>query len=76
MIIINNKSYRELRCGKCRKLFGYEKINAGRIAIVCPRCGELNQIEYKYLKNPEVITTMNKEFSIQLGGENEKGGEK
>ena len=79
MIIINDKSYRELRCNKCKKLFGYEKISAGRLAIICPRCGQLNQIEFKYLKSPEVTTTMDKEFSVSFAPdapEKAEGGEK
>jgi len=79
MIIINGKGYRELRCGKCKKLFGYEKVYAGRLAVICPKCGELNQIEYTYLKSPEVTTTMDKEFSVSFAPdtpEKMEGGEK
>lgn len=43
---INGKKYREMRCYKCRKLFGYEYVREGRIAIFCERCGELFTINF------------------------------
>lgn len=46
MIAPKDKFYKEIRCGKCRKLLGLEYIFRGRLAIKC-RCGEVNYIEYK-----------------------------
>lgn len=68
MITINNKEYRELRCNKCRKFFIYEYIFAGRMAMQCPRCGELNEFEFKHLNTTENKATIKKEFSLK-GGE-------
>lgn len=41
--------YREFRCiGKdCRQLLGKEMIFAGRLEIKCPRCSEVNSIDFR-----------------------------
>lgn len=72
MISINNKNYRELRCKKCRKLICFEYIFAGRIAFHCPRCDELNEVDFKHLKNKENQDTIDNEFVVTLPS---KGGE-
>ena len=61
---INDKLYRELRCNKCRKLICYEYIYAGRIAFNCPRCGELSEVELKYLKTTDNMKVMDNDYSI------------
>lgn len=68
MITINDKEYRELRCKACRKFFIYEYIYAGRMAIQCQRCNELNEFEFKHLNTTENKATIKKEFSLK-GGE-------
>ena len=68
MIIINDKNYRELRCKICRKFIIYEYIFAGRLAIQCARCGELNEIEFKHLNTKQNNDTIKKEFTMK-GGE-------
>jgi phage FluMu protein Com len=72
MITINTKPYRELRCRNCHKLICYEYVFAGRIAFSCPRCGELNEYDYKHLKTKDVENTMDNEFTINSLN---KGGE-
>lgn len=72
MTTINGKPYREMRCKMCRKLICYEYIFAGRIAFSCPRCGELNEHDFKHLKTEANQNTIDKEFSVG----NSKGGEK
>ena len=56
---INGKIYREIRCKACHKLICYEYIFAGRIAFSCPRCGELNEMDFKHLKNKYNEKNMN-----------------
>lgn len=68
MITINQKEYRELRCKNCRKFIVYEYVFAGRIAIQCDRCGELNEFEFRHLNTNENKATINKEF-VMKGGE-------
>lgn len=70
MIEINGKTYRELRCGNCRKLICHEYIFAGRLAYTCPRCGETSTFTFKHLKTQTNDATMDKEFVVtQKGGE-------
>jgi phage FluMu protein Com len=71
MMTINGNVYRELRCKSCRKLICYEYVFAGRLAYHCPRCGELNEIEFKKMKTTEVENVVNKEFTVNM-----EGGEK
>jgi len=47
MIKINNETYREFRCTKCRNLLAMEYIHSGRLQIKCPKCNELNTINFK-----------------------------
>lgn len=68
MITINEKEYRELRCKACHKFFIYEYVFAGRMAIQCQRCGELNEYEFKHLNTKENKATINKDFTLR-GGE-------
>ena len=75
MPTLNDKFYREIRCTNCRKLFGYEYIFAGRIAFSCPRCGELNEFEFKHIKSNENMSIIDKEFTAE-NAEDLKGGEK
>lgn len=64
MITINNKPYREVRCTACRKLICYEYVFAGRIAFSCPRCGELNEMDFKHLKNKENDDIVKNQFTV------------
>jgi phage FluMu protein Com len=77
MIAINGKGYRECRCknDECRKLFFYEYVFAGRIAITCPRCGTLNEYNFKYLKNETMQKEVDTEHTVNLQSTNKKGGE-
>jgi phage FluMu protein Com len=72
MVVINGKSYRELRCRFCHKFICYEYIFAGRVAHNCPRCGELNEFTFKHLKNKENSDIVSDEFTINLGEPKEK----
>jgi phage FluMu protein Com len=56
MITINEKNYRELRCHSCRKFICYENIAAGIICYQCPRCGFLNEFNFRYLKTRENLS--------------------
>lgn len=47
MIEYQDKFYKEIRCAKCRKLLGLEYIFRGRLLLKCPKCKEMNHIEYK-----------------------------
>lgn len=51
MIKIQGESMREFRCTKCRKLLGLEYIRTGRLQIVCPRCKEVNYIDFRTIRN-------------------------
>lgn len=62
MITLNNRPYREMRCKACRKLICYEYVFAGRVAFTCPRCGELNEINFKHAKTKENLATIDNEF--------------
>lgn len=61
---INDKLYRELRCNKCRKLICYEYIYAGRVAFNCPRCGEFNEVELKYLRTTDNMKLVADNYTI------------
>lgn len=74
MITVNQKSYRELRCNHCRKLICLEYITVGRVAYLCPRCKEVNEFNFMYLKTKE-NTSIIEEGSLLLTKENVKGGE-
>jgi len=63
MITLNSKVYREVRCVHCRKLICYEYVFAGRIAFACPRCGELNEINFKHVQTKENVDTIKKDFT-------------
>jgi len=71
MITLNEKPYREARCKACRKLICYEYVFAGRLAFSCPRCGELNEINFKHLNTKENTDRISSEFTV-----NSEGGEK
>lgn len=62
---INGKKYRELRCDHCRKLICFEYIFAGRIAFVCPRCGETSTFNFKHLPTDDTRATIEQEFTIK-----------
>ena len=74
MIIVNGKSYRELRCNNCQTFIIYEFIFAGRTAYKCPKCGILNEHSFKHLKTKANADTMEREFEVEQS--NMKGGEK
>lgn len=63
MITLNTKVYREVRCVHCRKLICYEYVFAGRLAFVCPRCGELNEVNFKHVQSKENVDTIKKDFT-------------
>lgn len=66
MRYINEKPYREFRCSKCRNLLAMEYIYAGRLEIKCPKCNEVNVINFKTTRNE-----LKKVLSSNLkGGEN------
>ena len=67
---INGKLYREVRCKACHKLICFEYVFAGRLAFACPRCGEINEQDFKHLKNRNVEDSM-REYVIN----NENGEE-
>lgn len=64
MPTINDKFYREIRCAACRKLLGYEFIFAGRVALFCSRCGELNELKLTHMRTKENAATIETEFSV------------
>lgn len=66
MITLNGTQYRELRCNKCRKLICYEYVFAGRIAFVCPRCGEMTEIVFKHTDTKENSDTMKKHYQFSM----------
>ncbi len=74
-IEINGKIYRELRCVKCRKLICLEYIHSGRVAFQCPRCGELNAIEFKSLEKQN-ITAIDWDTKFKIKSNDMRGGEK
>jgi len=61
MIKSNGESYREFRCTKCRNLLALEYIYAGRLQIKCPKCNELNNIDFKTTR-AEIQKLLNKTF--------------
>lgn len=65
MILDEGKPMREFRCTKCRALLGLEYIYAGRLAIKCHNCNELNRIDFKTTKDE-----IRKLYKVEL-----KGGE-
>ena len=69
MTLINGKRYRELRCknDSCRKFIIFEAILIGRVAIQCPRCGEMNEYRFTMLKTQDNINTI--EHTLMKGGE-------
>ena len=66
MRYINEKPYREFRCSKCRNLLAMEYISAGRLEIKCPKCNEVNVINFKTTRN-ELKKVLN--YNLK-GGEN------
>lgn len=53
MVTINGKQYKELRCAKCQKFIIYQNIAAGIACYICPRCDNINEFSFKYLKSDE-----------------------
>jgi phage FluMu protein Com len=53
MVTINGKQYKELRCAKCQKFIVYQNVAAGVLCFICPRCDNVNEFTFKYLKNEE-----------------------
>lgn len=45
----DGKVYREFRCHgeDCRQLLGEEYIYNGRLRIKCPKCGKMNEIDFR-----------------------------
>lgn len=70
MITINEKKYKELRCAKCQKFVIYQNVSAGILCLQCPRCGQMNEWVFKYLKNEENAAII-KEYELEHleGGE-------
>lgn len=61
MITVNNESYREFRCTNCRNLLALEYIFAGRLQIKCPKCNELNNINFKTTR-AEILKLVDKKL--------------
>lgn len=67
MITLNDSAYRELRCPTCHKLICYEYIYAGRVAIVCPRCGEIKEFIFKHMETKEIKDIIDTQFNMKGG---------
>ena len=63
---IGGHRVRELRCENCRAFITYERIFAGIIVHVCPKCGHENVKVFKFLDVPSVHNMINSSFSIKL----------
>jgi|WetSurMetagenome_2_1015567.scaffolds.fasta_scaffold48084_3 hypothetical protein len=76
MATINGLVVKELHCKNddCRKLLGYEKIKAGVIAFICPRCKTISIFRINYPKGLEIIDTLSDINTEEKGGEIENGG--
>jgi len=61
MIKSKGKYYREFRCTKCRNLLALENIYAGRLQIKCPKCNEMNNINFKTTR-AELLKLADKTF--------------
>jgi len=72
MKTINGYTVRELRCENCRAFITYERIFAGYIVHVCPKCGHENIKTFKFLDVPSVNAMIKKLFSIKLDKKGEK----
>lgn len=64
MITINSKVYKELRCAKCQKFIVYQNVAAGVLCYICPRCDNLNEFVFKYVKNEENKNMIEKSYEI------------
>ena len=64
MITINSKEYKELRCAKCQKFIVYQNVAAGILCYICPRCDNINEFTFKYLKNDENEKMINKQYGL------------
>lgn len=65
MITINSKVYKELRCAKCQKFIVYQNVAAGILCYICPRCDNLNEFSFKYLKNDENEKMIEKDYGLE-----------
>lgn len=72
MKTVNGLPVRELRCRQCRAFITYERILAGYIMHRCPKCGYLNEFEFKIIDAPSVRAMIEKYI---IKNENQKGGE-
>lgn len=68
---VNDLPVRELRCRKCRAFITYERIFAGYILHICPKCGYENKFEFKFMDVPSVRDMIRLQFTIKP----KKGGE-
>lgn len=71
MKTVNKLPVRELRCRTCRAFITYERILAGYIVHICPKCGEENVFTFKFLDVASNRAMINNEFTIQP----KKGGD-
>jgi phage FluMu protein Com len=71
MKMINDMPVRELRCRICRAFITYERIFAGYIIHRCPKCGNLNEFEFRFMDVPGVRAMIDERFTIKpkRGGE-------
>lgn len=60
MLEVFGKFWKEVRCGQCRTLLAYEYIFNGRLMIKCPKCNDVNTVNYK--KNKAAVQEMFKNF--------------
>ena len=65
MITINGKHYKELRCSKCQKFIVYQNIAAGALCYICPRCKQINEFMFKYLKSGENEAMIKQSYEIK-----------
>lgn len=68
---IGGLTVRELRCRKCRTFITYERILAGYVLHICPKCGHKNIFEFKFMDVPSVRGMIEAKFIIRpvRGGE-------
>ena len=65
MITLNGKEYKELRCAKCQKFIVYQNVAAGILCYICPRCENINEFAFKYLKNDENEKMIEKNYALE-----------
>ena len=70
---ISGENLRELRCRHCRAFITYERIIAGIIVHRCPKCGALNEFEFKFFDTPSVRAIMDARYIIKT--KKPEGGE-